>query len=183
LELDPDNTAALASLASLSFYEGNLDNATSWNKKLVAVAPQNKDAYYFLGLLAWRKSYPAYATARAQAKMSERKRRPLPPSAVKQKLISSFSSVIEDGISNLKRALELDPDYDDAMTYMSLLISERAGLRDSAKECSRDLATAKEWAQRALETKKRKAATSGAPDRMPLQQDVQCSTIDRLYPA
>lgn len=79
---------------------------------------------------------------------------------MKRKLVADYSSVIEDGISNLQRALEIDPDHDDAMSYMSLLISERAGLRDSAKECKRDLATADEWAERALVIRTRRLSAA-----------------------
>ena len=36
--------------------------------------------------------------------------------------------MIEDGIAELEKALQLRPDYDDAMAYLNLLYRERARL-------------------------------------------------------
>ena len=67
-------------------------------------------------------------------------------------------SVIEDGISQLDKTIELRPDYDDAMAYMNLMYRERADLEcgDPAAR-SRDLKTADQWVDKALAVKKTKA--------------------------
>lgn len=83
---------------------------------------------------------------------------PLPPSAPKLKLKDDFSEVIEDGIANLEKALAIDPDYDDAMAYMNLLIRERGDLLDTQEEYDRAVAKANEWVQKCLETKRKKSA-------------------------
>jgi hypothetical protein len=62
----------------------------------------------------------------------------------------------------LQKALEINPQYDDAMAYMNLLIRERADLRDTAVECKHDVAIADEWVQKALATKKAKAEQRSA---------------------
>src|SRR5690242_19451835 len=51
LELDPKDELATASIASLYFNQKKLDEAKEWNKKLIALNPQNKDAYYTLGVI------------------------------------------------------------------------------------------------------------------------------------
>ena len=48
------------------------------------------------------------------------------------------------------------------MSYMNLLIRERAALRDSPEEYRTDIAEADQWVQKALETKKLKAQQSPA---------------------
>src|SRR5260370_39107653 len=53
LKLDPNDELATASIASLYFNQKKLDEAKDWNKRLVAINPQNKDAYYTLGVIAW----------------------------------------------------------------------------------------------------------------------------------
>ena len=69
LEKDPKNTVAIASLASLHYNQaqGNqpmekkmqkLDEAKKWYTKLAEVDPNNKEAYYSLGVIAWAKWYP-----------------------------------------------------------------------------------------------------------------------------
>ena len=71
--------------------------------------------------------------------------------------------MIEDGISQLGKAIELRPDYDDAMAYMNLMYRERADLEcgDPAAR-SRDLKTADEWVDKALGAKKAKAEKAAA---------------------
>src|SRR3974390_721817 len=65
LEQDSKNTVALASIASLYLNEKKWDDAQQWYEKLIAVDPNNADAYYSLGFIAWSKWYPAYGTAPA----------------------------------------------------------------------------------------------------------------------
>jgi hypothetical protein len=67
-------------------------------------------------------------------------------------------SVIEDGIGKLDKAIQLRPDYDDAMAYMNLMYRERADLEctDVAAR-NRDLKTADEWVDKTLETKRARA--------------------------
>ncbi|MGH9666109.1 MAG: hypothetical protein ACRD9L_16920, partial [Bryobacteraceae bacterium] len=48
--------------------------------------------------------------------------------------------------------------YDDAMAYMNLLIRERADLDDTSDEYNKDVEVANGWVQKALDTKKAKAA-------------------------
>lgn len=58
LELDSHNVLALQCLASLGFYMKDWDDAISWNRKVIAADPQNKRAYYTLGVIAWSQFYP-----------------------------------------------------------------------------------------------------------------------------
>jgi ABC-type sulfate transport system substrate-binding protein len=39
---------------------------------------------------------------------------------------TKFGSIIDEGITNLKKAIELRPDYDDAMAYLNLLYRQKA---------------------------------------------------------
>lgn len=67
-------------------------------------------------------------------------------------------SVIEDGISKLDKAIQLRPDYDDAMAYMNLMDRERADLECADVSAqNRDLKTADEFVDKAMATKKAKA--------------------------
>ncbi len=163
LELDPDNTVAIASLASLTYNSAGslageekvrkLDEAMDWYKRLAAVQPTNKEAPYSMGVIAWAKWYPALMTARAKLGMKPEDPGPL-PSPVREELKAQYSSVLDEGIANLDRALLLDPNYSDAMAYLNLLIRERADLRDTKEEYTADIATADQWVQKALAARK-----------------------------
>ncbi|HEY1338293.1 MAG TPA: energy transducer TonB, partial [Bryobacteraceae bacterium] len=82
---------------------------------------------------------------------------PIRDSSGRAALRSQWWSTLEDGIWNLNRALEINPQYDDAMAYMNLFVRERADLRDTKTEYRQNIATADQWVRKALETKKLKA--------------------------
>jgi tetratricopeptide (TPR) repeat protein len=172
LELDANNTVAVASMASLVYNSASglqgeekirkLDDALDWYKRLAAIDPTNKEAPYSMGVIAWAKWYPALMTARAKVGLKPEDPGPL-PEPVRAELKARYSSMIDEGIANLDRALVLDPHYDDAMAYVNLLIRERADLRDTKEEYKADVAVADEWVQKNLDTKKAKAVAGMAP--------------------
>ena len=58
----------------------------------------------------------------------------------------------------MKKALQLRPDYDDAMAYLNLMYRERADLQcDDPAAHAADLKTADEWVDKTMATKKAKA--------------------------
>src|SRR5271157_5926569 len=157
LEQDPKNTVALASVASLYLNQKKWDEAEQWYNKLIAVDPKNADAYYSLGFIAWSKWYPVYGTARANLGMKQEDPGPIKDKKVKEELKQKYGPVIEGGLQALDKALQINPDYDDAMAYENLLIRERADLADSKEEYDRQVKIADDWVQKALATKKAKA--------------------------
>jgi tetratricopeptide (TPR) repeat protein len=168
LEKNPNDPTALASLASLSYNQASslsgeekvkkFDEAADWYKKLIVADPKNKEAYYSLGVIAWAKWYPALMTARAELRMKPEDPGPVKDKKVKEELKEKYSAMVDDGIANLQKALDLDKEYDDAMAYMNLLIRERADLVDSPDEYKKQIEVADSWVQKALDTKKLKAA-------------------------
>ncbi len=190
LELDSNNTTAIASLASLAYNSHQLDESMDWYKRLAAVDPANREAPYSMGVIAWAKWYPALMAARVKAGMKAEDPGPLPEPA-RGELKAKYSSTIEEGIANLDHALVLDPHYDDAMAYMNLLIRERGDLRDTREEWAADKAVADGWVQKNLDTKKAKAQAGGAPSavtpsRIRVSGQVQevnlLKKIDAIYP-
>ncbi len=65
--------------------------------------------------------------------------------------------MIESGLKSLDMALQINPEYDDAMAYENLLIRERADLRKAKKSMTSRSKTADDWVAKALATKKIKA--------------------------
>jgi tetratricopeptide (TPR) repeat protein len=172
LEKDPNNTTALASLASLAYNQASalppdrkaekFDEAAKWYKRLIEVDPKNKEAYYSLGVIAWAKWYPSLMTARAILRMKPEDPGPVKDKKVKEELKEKYSAMVDDGIANLQKALDIDKEYDDAMAYMNLLIRERADLVDSPEEYKKQVDIADAWVQKALDTKKLKASRTPA---------------------
>jgi tetratricopeptide (TPR) repeat protein len=174
LEQDPKNSVAIASMASLNYQEAQgvnaldarlakLDEAREWYVKLVEVDPTNKEAYYSLGVIAWAKWYPALGKARADLNMRPEDPGPLKDKKVRDQLREKYAGMIEDGIGHLKKSLEIDPNYDDAMAYLNLLYRERADLADDKQAYEQDIQTADNWLQKTLDTRKAKAGATLSP--------------------
>jgi tetratricopeptide (TPR) repeat protein len=162
LEQDPKNEVAIASIASLYLNQKKWDDSQQWYEKLVAINPKNADAYYSIGFIAWSKWYPAYGTARANLGMKQEDPGPIKDKKVKEELKAKYLPVITGGIAALDKALEINPEYDDAMAYENLLIRERADLMDTKEEYEKQTKIADEWVQKALATKKIKAEKKAA---------------------
>jgi tetratricopeptide (TPR) repeat protein len=164
LNQDANNSVALASLASLAFNEADplpleqklakLDEAASWYTKLITADPKNRDGYYSLGAIAQKKFYPALMTARVNANMKPDEPGPLKDKKAKAELSAKYMPVIDDGIKNLQKALDIDKESDDAMAYLNLLIRERADLADDKDAYKKQVDEADSWLQKALDTKK-----------------------------
>jgi len=57
----------------------------------------------------------------------------LPP-ALRADYAAKFGPLVEEGITNLKKSIEVKPDYDDAMAYLNLLYRRKADMVESAEE-------------------------------------------------
>jgi TonB family protein len=200
LELDPNNLPALGSLGTLKLGRKQWDDAAEFYRRIVSINPKDKTAYYTLALITWSRWYPVYSGARKQAGLPPEAPGPLPDPAVRMKLRSLWWSAIDDAIWNLQRALELDPQFEDAMAYLNLLIRERGDLRDTATEYQQDIAAADEWVEKALVAKRRSSSQGrlarltpavpgvpGSPPQRirvatPVQQSLLVRKIDPDYP-
>jgi TonB family protein len=194
LEIAPANKTALQYLASLSFREAQvisdpeerirkLDEARDWYRKLLVLDPRDKDAYHSLGVIAWLKCNPDLVTARGRLGMTPGQAGPLTDSAMRQSLAVKYLPVLEDGIANLTKSLEIDPQYEDAMSYMNLLLRARADLRDSTAAYQDDVKSAEGWAQKAIDTRSIRALGQGSPQRIRKAQPPSLiSKVEPVYP-
>jgi len=119
------------------------------------------EPYYSLGVIDWTQSYQPRMEARA--KLGLKPGENLDPSNKDQRRLCDelkfkLTPVIEEGIDTLNKAIQLRPDYDDAMAYMNLMYREKADLEcDDLAAREEDLNSADEWVDKTLATKKAKA--------------------------
>ena len=170
---DPKDKLALAYLASLAYNQASgvpdlptkferLNEAKEWYKKLVEADPSNREAYYSLGVIDWAETYPVRNTARVKLGMKPEDPGPIKDKKVKEELRQRNLPLVEDGLKQLSKALEIDPNYDDAMAYMNLLFRERADLALSPEDYKKDSDMADTWVQKSLDTKKKNGARAAA---------------------
>jgi TonB family protein len=174
LDLEPRNVAALESLASFKYLESQgaqvledklklLDDARGWYLKLIEADPGRKEAHYSLGVIAWASWYPEWNAARVKLGMRPDQPGPFEDAAVRADLRSRHGAMLRDGFHHLIEALAIDPQYDDAMAYVNLLLREYADLSDSKAEYRTMTADADAWVQRALDTRREKAEQNTSP--------------------
>jgi tetratricopeptide (TPR) repeat protein len=167
---DKNKLLAMESLANLYYNMKDYPKAIDWNKKVIAADPKNKEAYYTLGVIAWSQFVPSWREARSTQGLRMEDPGPLkdakpakgkkaePTADLKGDLKGKYWQSLTDGIDYEKKALDVDPDYENAMAYMNLLIRYRADLQDTKEQYQADIKEADSWVQKALETTKKKAA-------------------------
>jgi tetratricopeptide (TPR) repeat protein len=158
LEKEPNNPVAIASIASLMYHQKKLDDAEKWYLRLTEADPTNKEAFYSLGNIIWARSYPKTGGARAKLGMKPEDPGPLKDKKVREELRAELMPRVEQGLQYLQKALEIDPEYDDAMGFVNLLYRQKADLEDNAEAYKADIDKAEEWVNKTMETKKIKAA-------------------------
>ena len=162
LNLDPSNVTATSSLASLYYNQKKFDDAEEWNKKVIALDASHKEAYYTLGVIAWTRFLPVDRQARTDSNQRAEDPGPISDAGLRQQLKSTWLPALDDGVSNMQKALQLDPQYDDAMAYLNLLIRYRGDLLDTREEWKAASDEADGWMQKALVTKRAKSEQAPA---------------------
>lgn len=154
---------ALKGIASLYFNMKKMDLAKEYHEKVAALDPNDPEVYYSIAVIDWTQAYQPRIEARAKLGL-----KPTDTTIDKKtctdllKAISANQAVVEDGITKLNKAIELRPDYDDAMAYLNLMYRERADLEcDNPTARAADLKNADDWVDRTLATKKAKAEKAG----------------------
>ncbi len=116
LKHDPKNVNAMASIANI--YVGMDENgkAKDWQRKRLEVDPTNPEPLYGIGTIDWKLSYAKTGqTGENAANLTDEER-------------AEVNGLVDEGIDALKKAMELRPEYTDAMQYLNLLYREKAKL-------------------------------------------------------
>ena len=156
LERDPKNVNSVKGIAYLYLQMKKFEEAKQYYRKASELDPNDPEAYYSIGVIDWTQSYQPRMEERS--KLGLKPEEPLKDKKVCAMLQQKVKDVIQDGIAMLEKALQLRPDYDDAMAYMNLLYRERADVQcDDPAARAADLKTADEWVDKTMAVKKAKA--------------------------
>src|ERR1700674_1306775 len=122
LERDPKNINSVKGIAYLYLQMKRFEDAKTFYRKANELDPNDPEPYYSVAVIDWTQSY--------QPRMEERAKAGLKPDEwimkdkgnkkICEMLREKNTAVIEDGIAMLQKALQLRPDYDDAMAYLNL---------------------------------------------------------------
>jgi tetratricopeptide (TPR) repeat protein len=142
LKRDPKDAKAMQTISSLYFQKGDFDNGVLWLKKRLEVEGNNPEVYYLIGVQAWDRSYHF----------------PDLDPAVRGK-------IVDEGLEALNKAVQMKPDYFEAISYINLLYREKAKMETDPAKKQEYTATADKYLQQALEMRRQaqeKAKAAGA---------------------
>ena len=145
LAIDPVNVSAIDGVGSIIFqmagqpYEPKkFEESKSFHQKHIDQKPTDPEPYYWIGVIDWTLAFRANGEARADYNRNNVRKQikdtdPLPPS-VRGDYTAKYGAMVEEGISDLQKAIQLRTDYDDAMAYLNLLYRRKADMVESADE-------------------------------------------------
>jgi tetratricopeptide (TPR) repeat protein len=143
-------------LASLYFNMKKFDDAKTFDKKAIALDPNDPENYYSVAVIDWTQSYVPRMEARQRLGLKTED--PIKDKKVCEDLKAKNQANVDEGIQMLEKAIALRKDYDDAMAYLNLLYRERADLHCGDPEGrAADIKLADEMVEKTMATKKMKA--------------------------
>ncbi len=170
LQRDPQNLSAIDGLASILYQRAGqpfdsdmFAESKSYHRKHTELKPQDPQPYYSIGVIDWALSYRGNTKLRQAFNQSVggeglQDTDPL-PEVLRVEYVREFGGIIDEGIQALTHAIQLKPDYDDAMTYLNLLYRRKADTVESAAERARLTEMADEILDKVKEIKQKRAGS------------------------
>jgi tetratricopeptide (TPR) repeat protein len=156
LSKDPHDLVALKQIASIHRNIKMFDQARKDELAVIAVAPNDDQAYYTIGVIDWTQAYKNAATALGAAGLTDDGNGNVKKSKeVCAKLQQQNTDLVKTSMENLNKAIQINPTYDDAMNYLNLALRRKADLEcgdDAARKA--DLAQADDWIVKATGARK-----------------------------
>ena len=168
LELDPNNLSAIDGIGSIIFQMAGtpydpkkFEESKSYHKKHIELKPNDPEPYYWIGVIDWTLAFRANGELRAEYNKNNIRKQlkdsdPLPP-ALRAEYAAKYGPLVDEGIVALQKAIQLRPDYDDAMAYLNLLYRRKADMVESAEERARLQKEADDLIDKVKEIKQKRA--------------------------
>lgn len=173
LEKDPNNLPAIDGIGSILYNMGGtpfdakkLEESKSYHMKHIQLKPEDPEPYYWIGVIDWSLAFRGNKDLREEynktAKKTIKDTDPMPP-ALSAQFQQKFGSIVDEGVENLKKAMTVRTDYDDAMAYLNLLYRQKADMESSVDARNQDLKMADDLVDKvkAIKQKKANAAEQG----------------------
>ena len=156
LAKSPDDVNSLKQIAGIYFSIKKLDDAKTWQKKVLAVDAKDPEAAYTVGVIDWTEAHENTLKALVPAGINDDgEGNAKAPKKVMDTIKDENSALVEEGLQYLNQAVANRANYDDAMAYLNLIYRRKADLdfgNDAARKA--DLAQAEEWRTKAMGTRK-----------------------------
>ena len=142
LSKDPSNESSIANISGIYNSMGDYDMAKEWYRKQMEVNPSNPEPLYGIGTIDWQLSYDRTGmTGDNVENLTEEE-------------IAEVNATVDEGVDALRKALEINPQYTDAMQYLNLLYREKGKLAADDEERANWELEADKLALQSLEMKR-----------------------------
>jgi tetratricopeptide (TPR) repeat protein len=142
LEKDPKNLNAIDGIGSILFqmagtpYKPEMfEESKKYHQMHIQTKPEDPEPYYWIGVIDWTLSFRGNGEIRKAYNEKNLKKQVKEtdalPASVRGDYATKYGPMIDEGIDSLKKAIELRPDYDDAMAYLNLLDRRKADAVDT----------------------------------------------------
>ena len=150
----------LYNMAGTPYTKERFEESKTYHMKHIALKPEDPEPYYWIGVIDWTLTYRSNLEMRGQWRLDHPGKAlkdddAMPPD-IRAGYIKENGELIDEGISKLQKALELRPDYDDAMAYLNLLLRRKADEAATPDERASLLKQADDLVEKAKEVKQKK---------------------------
>jgi tetratricopeptide (TPR) repeat protein len=156
LDKDPNDLNALRQVASIHRNIKQYDQAKKDEEKIISLDPKDAQANYTIGVIDWTQAYKNATTMLGAAGLTDDGLGNVKKSKdVCAKITAANTVMVDEALKYLQQAVNVDPNYDDAMQYLNLTYRRKADMEcgnDAARKD--DLAKADEWVQKAQGARK-----------------------------
>jgi len=150
----------LYNMAGTPYNRDRFEESKKYHMKHISLKPEDPEPYYWIGVIDWTVTYRANLEMRGQWRIKNQgkalKDEDPMPADVRDAYTKEDGQLIDEGIDNLRKAINLRPDYDDAMAYLNLLLRRKADEAASGDERASLLKQADELIDKAKEIKQKK---------------------------
>ncbi|HYA95665.1 MAG TPA: hypothetical protein VEC95_05275 [Terriglobales bacterium] len=176
LERDPKNLSAIDGIGSLLFNMAagpptNIDmmkESRSYHQQHIKIKPDDPLPYYWVGLIDWTLAFKA----NSQMRFDFNKEQPLKkqikdgdplPDKLREQFAAAYGADVDDGMAALRSAIQINPEYDEAMAYLNLLDRQKADMVESPDERRKLLDDADSLIDKVKVIKQKKASQPAQP--------------------
>ncbi len=156
LHQDPNDVNSMKQIGAIYYSIKKLEDAKEWQKKVLALHPNDPEAAYWIGMIDWTQAHENALSALLPAGINDDGEGNVKaPKNIMEALKEKNAPLVDEGLKYLNIAVENKPNYDDAMAYLNLIYRRKADVDygDSAA-VKADVAAADEWRTKAMGTRK-----------------------------
>lgn len=165
LKLHPGREQEINSLKGIAYLYLQMkkfDQAKDYYRQALQRDPNDAELYYSIAVIDWTQVYQPRMQLWAEQGLKPTEE--LKSAKACQQLKDGNADKVNEGLQMLQKAVQLRPEYPDAMAYLNLLYREKAHIDCGDPETRQaDLKTADGWVDKSISTRKELEAKQRGP--------------------